>query len=300
MLHLVMYPLDRRNLVNHVYSLFLSLRKTAIVLQVSHTTVSRWLKNSLRKHYARKAFKEEQITGSLISAVRNDPFVTLLKLRELMCTLFSITVSKELLRTVIKKNGITKKKAKHFAEPVHLKQATEEFLIKRAAFVVEARPFVSLDETSFGRNGIEVRGYAPIGKKLVIRRQNTRMTTVSVLAIISPDEIVHLEHAQGAYNTAMLLAYLKNLVLQPGTVILLDNCRFHHANDIKKYATQQGWELLYTPPYSPWFNPIEGVFSIVKRAYYQNHTIQESFERVTSSHTRAFFQKSMSLTSMPA
>jgi len=36
-----MYPIDRRKLAQHIYSLFNSLRKTAIVLQVSHSTVHR-------------------------------------------------------------------------------------------------------------------------------------------------------------------------------------------------------------------------------------------------------------------
>ena len=40
-----MYPIDRRKLAIHVYSLFSSLRKTARILQVSHSTVSRWLKS---------------------------------------------------------------------------------------------------------------------------------------------------------------------------------------------------------------------------------------------------------------
>lgn len=39
-----MYPLDRRLRASFIYSLFPSLMLSAIVLQVSHTTVSRWLK----------------------------------------------------------------------------------------------------------------------------------------------------------------------------------------------------------------------------------------------------------------
>ncbi len=35
----------------HAYSIFQSLRKTAIVLKVSHSTNSRWLKNPTKKPY---------------------------------------------------------------------------------------------------------------------------------------------------------------------------------------------------------------------------------------------------------
>jgi transcriptional regulator of aromatic amino acid metabolism len=44
-----MYPLDRRLLAQHVYSLVPSLRRTAVLLKVSHTTVARWLGQPQRK-----------------------------------------------------------------------------------------------------------------------------------------------------------------------------------------------------------------------------------------------------------
>ncbi len=52
--------------------------------------------------------------------------------------------------------------------------------------------------------------------------------------------------------------------LPAGTVLLLDNVSFHHSKVVKEYAISQGLVLLYVPPYSPWFNSVEGVFSIAK------------------------------------
>jgi len=50
-IHTDMYPVDRRTLAVHIYSLLKSLRKTATMLQVSHSTISRWLKNPIKKPY---------------------------------------------------------------------------------------------------------------------------------------------------------------------------------------------------------------------------------------------------------
>ena len=50
--------------------------------------------------------------------------------------------------------------------------------------------------------------------------------------------------------------------LQPDTVVLIDNVAFHHSKIVKQYARDRNIHLLYVPPYSPWFNPVEGVFSI--------------------------------------
>lgn len=37
-----MYPLDRRKVAIHIYSVVSSLRKTALLLNISHSTVARW------------------------------------------------------------------------------------------------------------------------------------------------------------------------------------------------------------------------------------------------------------------
>lgn len=80
---------------------------------------------------------------------------------------------------------------------------------------------------------------------------------------------------------------------------MLDNVKFHHSKLVKKYAEEKGIELLCVPPYSPWFNPIEGVFSVVKRHYYAHGSIDDAFQVVSAQHMNAFFQKSMSLDSGP-
>jgi len=57
--------------------------------------------------------------------------------------------------------------------------------------------------------------------------------------------------------------------------------------------------LLYVPPYSPWFNPVERVFSIVKRNYYSTRDIQQSFQCVKDIHIRSFFHRSLLCTGAP-
>ena len=161
-----MYPIERRMQAQHVYSLFYSLRKAAVVLQVSHSTVARWLKDPTQKKYARKSktTKTELVIDTIRFALESDPFVSLGKLRKLVLSVMGISVSKELLRTAIKcQLRYSRKKAKYFSCPANLKQKTEDFLLKKDQFISENRPFVSLDETSFGRNGVETSGYAPIG-----------------------------------------------------------------------------------------------------------------------------------------
>jgi transposase len=140
-----------------------------------------------------------------------------------------------------------------------------------------------------------MKGYSIKGTPLSIQKLQPRMTTVSSLVIISNNEIIKHKEIQGSYNKESFLSFLSDLNLPKKSVILLDNVKFHHCYDIKEFAKHKQWDLLYTPPYSPWFNPIEGVFSIIKRTFYSTFDINMSFKAVTKEHCSSFFKKSLSI-----
>jgi transposase len=78
-------------------------------------------------------------------------------------------------------------------------------------------------------------------------------------------------------------------------VILLDNVAFHHARQVAQVAEAKKLTLLYVPPYSPWYNPVETVFSLVKRRYYQCHTIDTALSAANSGHIKAAFAHSFGI-----
>lgn len=76
----------------------------------------------------------------------------------------------------------------------------------------------------------------------------------------------------------------------------MDNVSFHHSHKVQQTIREKEWECLFVPPYSPVFNPIEGVFSIVKRHYQKCLHIQDSFKQVTSCQIKGFFRGSFAAT----
>jgi transposase len=52
--------------------------------------------------------------------------------------------------------------------------------------------------------------------------------------------------------------------LLSGLVIVLDNARIHHGGRIEQIVTDAGCSVLYLPPYSPDFSPIEPAWGWVK------------------------------------
>jgi transposase len=72
---------------------------------------------------------------------------------------------------------------------------------------------------------------------------------------------------QGAMKREDVEAFLKEGVLPwllPGSVIVLDNARIHHGGRIEQIVTDAGCSVLYLPPYSPDFSPIEPAWGWVK------------------------------------
>ena len=291
-----MYSQDLRKVALRLYASFQSLRKVAKLLNTSHSTISRWIKSPTRKLYGprKKQLDSEVFVTGIRSAIQADPFISLRKLRILLHETCGILVSHELLRIAIRQLGWSKKVTRFYGKPTYLEERTRHFVTQRDQYMAEGRPFVSIDETSFGRHVAPVKGYAKRGHRLYVCKRVAHVQNHSVCAAMSEAGWVHYEIRRGAYTRASFLGFLQQLKgkLPAHVVLLMDNVRFHHSLCIKEYIQQQGWSVLYTPPYSPWYNPIEGAFSIVKKTYGTQSLIPESFASLTPSHAAAFFRHS--------
>ena len=71
----------------------------------------------------------------------------------------------------------------------------------------------------------------------------------------------------GPMNRCAFLAYVSRVLvpeLRPGDIVILDNLPAHKGSRVREAIEAAGASLLYLPPYSPDFNPIENAFSKLK------------------------------------
>ena len=69
----------------------------------------------------------------------------------------------------------------------------------------------------------------------------------------------------------------------------MDNATIHHVDGVRDLIeTQVGARLLFLPPYSPDLNPLEEVFSQVKKIMKQNHSLFQTFSAPRVLLTLAF------------
>lgn len=68
----------------------------------------------------------------------------------------------------------------------------------------------------------------------------------------------------GAMNGNVFLAYVEQVLvptLADGDIVVMDNLPAHKAAGVRAAIEAAGASLLYLPPYSPDFNPIENAFA---------------------------------------
>lgn len=71
----------------------------------------------------------------------------------------------------------------------------------------------------------------------------------------------------GAMNGVAFQAYVQQVLiptLAPGDIVIMDNLPAHKAEGVRRAIESAGCRLLYLPPYSPDFNPIEKAFAKLK------------------------------------
>lgn len=71
----------------------------------------------------------------------------------------------------------------------------------------------------------------------------------------------------GSMNGPAFLAYAEQVLapeLRPGDIVVMDNLPAHKISGVREAIEKVGARLLFLPPYSPDFNPIEMAFSKLK------------------------------------
>lgn len=106
----------------------------------------------------------------------------------------------------------------------------------------------------------------------------------------------------GAMNGAAFLAYVEQVLaptLRHGDVVVMDNLPAHKPVAIRDAIEAAGAVMLFLPPYSPDFNPIELAFSkikaFLKRAAARTlhglwDAIRDAIDAITPNDARNFFK----------
>lgn len=112
-----------------------------------------------------------------------------------------------------------------------------------------------------------LRGWAAKGERCRAGLPHGHWKTTTFTAGLRLNGIAAPMLLDGPMSGPAFLAYVEQVLvpeLSPGDIVVLDNLPAHKVAGVRKAIEAAGAHLLYLPPYSPDFNPIEMAFSKLK------------------------------------
>ena len=105
------------------------------------------------------------------------------------------------------------------------------------------------------------------GTRLVAQVPHGHWKTTTVIAALRAHQLTAPAVLDGPLDGPAFVAYVEQILvptLRPGDGVIMDNLACHKVAGVRQAIEAAGAYLLYLPPYSPDFNPIEQVFAKLK------------------------------------
>jgi transposase len=126
---------------------------------------------------------------------------------------------------------------------------------------------VFIDETGAATNMARRYGRCLTGRRLLCKEPWGHWKTTTFTAALRHDGLTAPMMLDGPMNGDAFLAYVRDVLaptLRFGDVVIMDNLPSHKVAGVREAIEAAGATLLYLPPYSPDFNPIEQAFAKIK------------------------------------
>ncbi|MQW79202.1 IS630 family transposase, partial [Sinorhizobium meliloti] len=180
----------------------------------------------------------------------------------------SVSIGRSTLDVWLRKRGFTfKKKTAHALEqerPDLLKRRQDWF---DAQLDLDPARLVFIDETGLSTKMSRLRGRSPRGERCRSGVPHGHWKTTTFTGALRLSGMTAPMVLDGAMNGVAFKAYVEQVLVPtftPGDIVVMDNLPAHKADGIRQAIETAGCTLLYLPPYSPDFNPIENAFSKLK------------------------------------
>jgi transposase len=163
---------------------------------------------------------------------------------------------------------------------------------KRAAFItsqasLDTERLIFLDESGFRLGSPPHYGWAPVGEKSCGKATYGDWCTMTMIGAIAAGGWRSLVTIDSATDAEVFLAYVRQQLvpqLKPGDTVVMDNLNSHKGPDVISAIHAAGATVLFLPPYSPDFNPIEKAWAKLKDVLRRLPTLtRDAFDNAVAS-----------------
>jgi transposase len=246
----------------------MSRRQAAARFDIGPATAVRWAKRveitgevaPARMGGDRRSQRIEAHAAFILAQIKEKPDLTILELRDRIRERHGLAVGYGTVWRLLARHGITRKKKKGHAseqDREDVAAAREEWF--EGQLDLDPEKLVFIDETSISTNMARRFGRAPRGERCRASVPFGHWETTTLIAALRIDRIDAPMTIHGAYIEQVLAP-----TLCAGEIVVMDNVITHKIAGVRKAIEAKGATILYLPPYSPDFNPIEQSFSKIK------------------------------------
>jgi transposase len=132
---------------------------------------------------------------------------------------------------------------------------------------LDPEQLVFIDETWASTNMARTHGRAPRGERLRMAVPHGHWKTTTLVAGLGVGGVVAPWVLDGPINGNAFETYVDKILvpeLRRGDIVVMDNLSSHKRPEVRALIEAAGARLLFLPPYSPDFNPIEKAFAKLK------------------------------------
>lgn len=159
-----------------------------------------------------------------------------------------------------------------------------------------------LDESGVTTEMTRRYGWAPRPDRVSEAVPAGHWRTLTVLAALTLEGMLASMTIESPTDGDVFLAFVEQVLgprLQPGHIVILDNLGAHKVEGVRRLIEGRGAQLLYLPPYSPDFNPIEQAWSKLKQLLrgvkarvldQLEPAIAQTIAAITPQNAQAFFR----------
>ena len=166
---------------------------------------------------------------------------------------------------------------------------------------LDPEKLVFLDESGINTIMARHHGRCLQGERLVDSAPAGQWQSNTLLAAVRLDGVVAPMVLDGPVNGDSFASYIEESLvaeLEPGDIVIMDNLPAHKSQRVTQAIEGAGCLLVYLPPYSPDFNPIEKMWSKVK-AWLRKvkartfdglvHAVGDALRTVTAEDRQGYF-----------
>lgn len=148
---------------------------------------------------------------------------------------------------------------------------------KRIAYLRELRQIIAkngsknivyVDETGFEPHTYRPHAWGKRGKIVFGERSGHSRPRTSLIAAHRKNTFIAPMLFEGTADAELVNMWIETMLLPellPHSTLIFDNARFHNKAQITKIVEKYHHTVLFLPPYSPDFNPIEQDFANIKK-----------------------------------